>query len=72
MPRGWSCSARSRWRDRRLGAARSHGEPSRRRWVCAGLALLLFALYERSVFEFHPGEGRVKWTRVRLLRRMSG
>ena len=41
-------------------------------WVCAGLAMLLFALYERSVFEFHPGEGRVKWTRVRLLRRRSG
>src|SRR5215218_8487283 len=41
-------------------------------WVCAGLSLLLFALYERSVFEFHPGEGRVKWTRVRLLRRRRG
>src|ERR671920_1828570 len=41
-------------------------------WVCAGLALLLFALYERSVFEFKPSEGKVKWTRVRLLRRRSG
>jgi hypothetical protein len=41
-------------------------------WVCAGLALMLFALYERSVFEFHPGEGRVIWSRVRLLRRRSG
>jgi hypothetical protein len=41
-------------------------------WVCGGLSLLLFALYERSVFEFHPGEGRVTWSRVRLLRRRSG
>lgn len=41
-------------------------------WVCAGLALLLFALYERSVFEFRPQEGRVNWTRVRLLQRKSG
>src|SRR5215218_5984190 len=41
-------------------------------WVCAGLALLLFALYERSVFEFHPGEGQVIWSRVRLLRRRTG
>jgi hypothetical protein len=24
------------------------------------------------VFEFHPTEGRVKWTRVRLLQRKSG
>jgi len=41
-------------------------------WVCAGLALLLFALYERSVFSFHPNEGRVTWSRVRLLRRRTG
>jgi hypothetical protein len=41
-------------------------------WVCAGLALLLFALYERSVFSFHPREGRVTWSRVRLLRRRTG
>jgi hypothetical protein len=41
-------------------------------WVCGGLALLLFALYERSVFEFHPAEGHVTWSRVRLLRRRTG
>jgi hypothetical protein len=41
-------------------------------YVCAGLALLLFALYERSVFEFHPKEGRVIWSRVRLLQRKTG
>lgn len=41
-------------------------------WVCAGLALLLFALYERSVFSFHPDQGRVTWSRVRLLRRRTG
>lgn len=41
-------------------------------WVCAGLALLLFALYERSVFAFHPEQGRVTWSRVRLLRRRTG
>src|SRR3954470_2649638 len=41
-------------------------------YVCAALALLLFALYERSVFAFVPGEKRVKWSRVRLLRRRTG
>jgi hypothetical protein len=41
-------------------------------WVCAGLALLLFALYERSVFEFRPTEGHVTWSRVRLLQRRTG
>lgn len=41
-------------------------------WVCAGLALLLFALYERSVFSFCPSEGRVTWSRVRLLHRRTG
>ena len=41
-------------------------------WVCVGLAVLLFALYERSVFEFHPQEGQVTWSRVRLLRHRTG
>jgi hypothetical protein len=41
-------------------------------WVCAGFALLLLGLYERSVFAFHPTEGEVKWMRVHLLRRSTG
>src|SRR6476660_32807 len=38
----------------------------------AWLELFLFALYERSVFEVPPGDGRVTWSRVRLLRKGSG
>lgn len=40
--------------------------------VCAGFALLLLGLYERSVFTFQPTEGQVKWVRVHLLRRSTG